>query len=122
MHSFASPIITLAPTLWVFALGSAYFGITASFMTTPSLPELASIVDRLGGASYAQVYAVFNLAYSAGMVMPILVGHLKMVTNFFWAMLAVSLVIFVYSLLFYFGIYLLRRPRGIGWQIARPLH
>lgn len=69
LYVFATPLLGLSHALWLFLLACAYFGATSSLLQAPALPEMAAIVARLGGSgSYAQVYAILNVCYSAGML------------------------------------------------------
>lgn len=69
LYVFATPFLGLSHPLWLFLLACAYFGATSSLLQAPALPEMASIVARLGGGgSYAQVYAILNICYSTGML------------------------------------------------------
>lgn len=81
--SMALGLLLLAATLplvaWLPALplvGAALVGVSVAygFALTPTLPALADAVDRRGGGAYASAYALFNEAYSAGMLLGPLAG------------------------------------------------
>lgn len=91
LYLFATPLLGIAGPLWVFLLGSVYFGATSSLLQAPALPEMAAIVGRLGGGSYAQVYAILNMCYSTGMLVgPLLASHLNHQIRFFLTMCVFS--------------------------------
>jgi MFS family permease len=81
------------------------FGITSPIIGTPSTPLLITLVEQqLGGTSYAQVYAVFNMTYSCGMILgPWIVGVIKASHGFAWGMMVISVVSVVFSPIFWFG-------------------
>ncbi|KAI8884218.1 MFS general substrate transporter [Backusella circina FSU 941] len=57
------------------------FGLSSPVTLTPVLPEMGETVNEMGGAAYAQVYALYNMAYSIGMFIGPVVAGLIM-TNF----------------------------------------
>ncbi|PJF17560.1 ATP-dependent 6-phosphofructokinase [Paramicrosporidium saccamoebae] len=65
----ATPFMGLAESLGMFLSASVYFGATSAVLQAPTLPEMGAIVTRLGGGSYAQVYAILNVCYSFGMLL-----------------------------------------------------
>lgn len=100
-HALVSPFVAIAPNLPAFIASACLFGATHSVIATPALPELASIVDSLGVSSYARVYAVFNNAFSIGMIFgPIVVGQVKAATSFFWGIMSVAVPMLAYAFLF----------------------
>jgi MFS family permease len=73
----AAPTLVLValPTSWIVqALLMIPFGAACSLLLTPTLPELADNADRVGEAAYGNTYALFNLAYGAGMIIGPVVG------------------------------------------------
>lgn len=86
-YLFATPLLGFAPNLVWFLIASVYFGATSSVLQAPTLPEMGSIVGRLGGGSYAQIYAILNVCYSIGMLMgPIMASWLEDRVGFRWTM------------------------------------
>lgn len=101
-HALACPFVTVAPSLPVFIASACFFGVTHSAIATPALPELASIVDSLGVSSYARAYAVYNSAFSIGMILgPIVVGQVKTATSFFWGIMSVAVPMLAYAFIFF---------------------
>lgn len=88
----AQPLMGWSPQLWSFLVASAFFGATASILQAPTLPQMASIVGRIGGSGlYAQAYAIFNICFSLGMlVAPLAAAYLNEHVGFFWTMVLVS--------------------------------
>jgi multidrug resistance protein len=90
-YIIATPLMGLARPLWAFLIASAYFGATSSVLQAPALPEMGAIVSRLGGASYAQVYAILNICYSIGMLVgPLVASWVNERWGFFTAMCVCS--------------------------------
>lgn len=86
--------LTLTSALYAFALN-------------PTFAELAEAVDRRGTGSYASVYAVYNIAFGAGMIgSDVVAGFLTHHTSFQTALLAASGVMLAAVPALYFG-----RPR-----------
>ncbi|KAI9484748.1 major facilitator superfamily domain-containing protein [Zychaea mexicana] len=64
----ASPLVAVHyPTVYMIIPALMVFGFSSPLTLTPILPEMGEVVDELGGSAYAQVYALYNMAYSAGM-------------------------------------------------------
>ncbi|KAJ3200778.1 hypothetical protein HK099_002517, partial [Clydaea vesicula] len=64
LNGLAAPLVGYSfdlPSLIIF-LG--LFGITTAIIMTPTLAEMAEIVERLGGGANASVYALYNVSYS----------------------------------------------------------
>jgi MFS family permease len=68
IHSPASIVLAVTKSLPVFLCVAAYYSATSAIMTAASMPEMGSIVDRLGSTSYAKIYAITNIFYAAGML------------------------------------------------------
>ncbi|KAJ3068404.1 hypothetical protein HK102_007183, partial [Quaeritorhiza haematococci] len=75
---FAAPLVALSPTLPLLVITLALFGATYAILMTPTLPEMAEFVDKKGGGAYATVYGMWNVAYSAGMIVGPVVGGMVM--------------------------------------------
>jgi multidrug resistance protein len=105
LHGLAAPLIPLSKNVVSLLIFSMLFGITSPIIGTPSTPLLITLVEQqLGGTSYAQVYAVFNMTYSCGMILgPWIVGVIKASHGFAWGMMVISVVSVVFSPIFWFG-------------------
>lgn len=109
LHGLAIPLIPLSTSIPLLILFSALFGVTSPIIGTPVTSHLIGISEGLGGSSYARIYAIFNMAYSCGMILgPWLVGMIKAWVGFFWGMF--SLLIISVSLAPIFWLYGEKRP------------
>lgn len=98
LHAIAAPLVPLANSVVSLVAFSVLFGATAPIVSAPVSPHLTAIVDRLGGACYARLYAIFNMTWSVGMMCgPWLVGWIKGQWGFFWGMLSVSILCLAWS-------------------------
>ena len=61
-------LIGLAPNAILAAVGLCLLSASFAFTLNPTSAELGNAVDRLGLSCYAAVYAVYNIAYSVGMM------------------------------------------------------
>jgi MFS transporter, DHA1 family, solute carrier family 18 (vesicular amine transporter), member 1/2 len=106
LHSFAPPLMIYCKTLHAFYLASIYFGISSSILSTPAQPEMAYILSHKGKqASFARIYAVFNICYSLGMVVgpfasAFLTSYLK---SFLYSQCVLSIAFFIFSPIFLFS-------------------
>jgi len=65
------------------------------------MPQLANIVDKLAGNSFARVYAIFNMTYSLGMIAgPWVVGLVKFYFGFILGMGVITIWGLVYAPIF----------------------
>ncbi|KAJ1968544.1 hypothetical protein IWQ62_001178 [Dispira parvispora] len=88
--------------LHVFTL--VLLGITVSVALSPVTPELLYFMHEKGCNSYGTVYALFNVAFSAGMfVGPVISGALYDAAGFFITMLYMSVLMFFLALLILSG-------------------
>lgn len=98
LHALSAPFVGFSPDLGLFIVSAVSFGATYSLIATPSMPELAAIVQQTGSDSYAHVYAAFNIAYSIGMTIgPLVVGKIKSRMSFGSSLSVISLVIILYA-------------------------
>ncbi|KAI9594177.1 major facilitator superfamily domain-containing protein [Syncephalis fuscata] len=75
LFALATPPIALPSQLDTEILCLAAFGFTAAIAMTPVLPDMANHVTVRGGGAYAQVFALWNMAYSLGMLVgPVISG------------------------------------------------
>lgn len=93
----AAPLVSIEyPVVYMIVPSLMVFGFSSPLTLTPILPEMGEIVDSLGGAAYAQVYALYNMAYSMGMFLgPVYAGAVMAVAGFKTLMFtfAIALVI-----------------------------
>lgn len=68
IHSPSALILAFTKSLPLFLCVAAYYSATSAIMTAASMPEMGAIVDRMGSASYAKIYAITNIFYAAGML------------------------------------------------------
>lgn len=61
------PVLAFPRSLPVEGAALMAFALAYGLTLAPALPGFAAVVDRYGGGSYGTAYAVFNLAYAAGM-------------------------------------------------------
>lgn len=75
LHGVALPfLVFVGNTVVKFVLGLVYFAFTEAMMLTPIIPELAYLAERANTVNYAQIYALYNLCYSAGMMFGPILG------------------------------------------------
>lgn len=76
------------------------FGASAAIAMTPIMPEMQSIVESKGSTSFGQVYALFNMAYSLGMLGgPILASYIFEKASFFVSVSFFSIFCFPFAIL-----------------------
>jgi DHA1 family solute carrier family 18 vesicular amine transporter 1/2 len=93
------PLVIIPKSLILAGAVLFLVGAAAGFALTPTLPELANSVDRLGGGAYATAFAVFNMAYSLGMIFgPIAGGGLADLFGISTALYIMCFVLIGYSL------------------------
>mgnify|MGYP000723324245 CR=1 FL=1 len=77
MAAIMLPLNALTLTVWSQVIFLALLGISLGMILTPSLPKLAEISRNLGGMSQGLTFAVYNTAYSLGMMLgPLIAGSL----------------------------------------------
>ncbi|KAG1113532.1 hypothetical protein G6F42_014437 [Rhizopus arrhizus] len=84
MMAIASPLVALRYTsiYWIIP-PLMVFGLSSPVTLTPVLPEMGETVSEMGGAAYAQVYALYNMAYSIGMFIgPVVAGFIMSAADF----------------------------------------
>ena len=104
----ALPLVAWLPALWLVGGALVVVSIAYGFALTPTLPALADAVDRRGGGAYGAAYALFNEAYSVGMMVgPVLGGVLAE-----WLGLPLALLLIGGAVLLYL-------PALKGWSARR---
>jgi MFS family permease len=87
------PLLGLLPGIVLTGFGLCLVSMSFAFMLNPTSAELGNAVDRRGLTCYTAVYAVYNIAYSVGMMASNTVataaGHLQ----FYQTLLCVSAVL-----------------------------
>ena len=113
LHCFSPVLITLPDISFpAFCVACVYFGLSSSFLCTPLQPEMAVVLTRLGHhASFAKIYAIFNLTYGIGMVLGPLASAFVIST---WDDIAIAMYVLLYLFLFFlpiFSLYALKLER-----------
>jgi len=62
------PLLGLTTNVVLAGLALCLVSVAFAFTLNPTSAELGNAVDRLGLSCYAAVYAVYNIAYSVGMM------------------------------------------------------
>jgi MFS family permease len=68
LMALSLPLVALAESPLVVGAALTLVSVLYAFALNPCFTELAEAVDRRGTGSYASVYAIYNLAYGAGMM------------------------------------------------------
>lgn len=68
LTAIVMPLLALSPNLILASIVLCGVSIAYAFTLNPTSAELGNAVDRRGSTSYAIAYAVYNLAYSLGMI------------------------------------------------------
>ncbi|RAP31216.1 hypothetical protein C2W64_00388 [Brevibacillus laterosporus] len=68
MVAIALPLVALPNMLWVQVCALAFLGISMGMVLAPCLPQLADISQKSGINSYGITFALYNTAYSIGMM------------------------------------------------------
>jgi DHA1 family solute carrier family 18 vesicular amine transporter 1/2 len=73
-HGISLPFLAFSQSVSQFLAALVFFSVTEALMLTPVIPELAFLAERANNFNYAQLYALYNLCYSAGMMLGPVVG------------------------------------------------
>lgn len=77
MAAIVLPLNALPTLIWLQVVTLTLLGITLGMVLTPALPKLADISQEAGATSQGLTYAVYNTAYSFGMMAgPVVAGTL----------------------------------------------
>jgi DHA1 family solute carrier family 18 vesicular amine transporter 1/2 len=94
LMAIGMPLLALAPNLILAAAMLCLVSAAYAFAMNPTLTELAEAVDRCAPGAYASVYAVFNIAYSIGMIGgDVVAGSLAHHFSLFAGFLALSVIL-----------------------------
>ncbi|KAI8985125.1 major facilitator superfamily domain-containing protein [Pilobolus umbonatus] len=99
LMAVASPLVAIefSSIYWIIP-PLMLFGLSSPVTLTPVLPEMGETVNEMGGAAYAQVYALYNMAYSIGMFIgPVAAGMIMSASGFGTLMLTFSATLFICS-------------------------
>lgn len=102
------PLLGLSASVMWAGAALVLVNVSYGFGMNPSLSELADAVDRRGSTAYGAVYAIYNVAFSVGMIgSNLLGGVLAGAMSFLAALGVISVAILILLLVIYFV-----RPRG----------
>ncbi len=88
------PLLSLAGNAWAAGAWLCVVSVSYAFLLNPSSAELGNAVDRRGLHCYAAVYAVYNIAYSLGMLgADIFASAAAPKLGFTWSLVSVSAMI-----------------------------
>ena len=117
MSAALLPVIALPDEMWLVFVAVCGLGVGLALLMNPTMPELAALVDQLGGGAYGQAYvccpffsvdtrsplslcytqAIYNFFYSLGMLAGPLLGGLAVDNiGFMWGMVACGGLIFAF--------------------------
>lgn len=90
-------------------LASVFYGVVMCVIKTPVSPALGEIVDRMGSASFAQLYGLVNMAFCIGMLIgPYTVSIISERSKLIYGMIVIGLLSLIYAPAYY----TMTRPRG----------
>lgn len=90
LTAISAPLIAYpSKHIWLEIPPLMLFGLASSMITTPLLPQMGEVVHKLGGGAYGRVYALFNMAYSIGMLFGPIVGGILLDKITFWGQMCV---------------------------------
>ncbi|KAJ1342205.1 hypothetical protein BSLG_003128 [Batrachochytrium salamandrivorans] len=76
LFSISSPLIALGDNIYMLMPGLICFGISGAMSLTPAMPEMADFIYARDSGAFGTVYALYNVAYSGGMLIGPIVGSL----------------------------------------------
>lgn len=88
MAAIVLPLNAFPTSIWMQVVTLAMLGIALGMVLTPALPKLADISQEAGATSQGLIYAVYNTAYSFGMMAGPVIA--SMLTDGFGLILAYS--------------------------------
>ncbi|KAI8330641.1 major facilitator superfamily domain-containing protein [Chlamydoabsidia padenii] len=99
MMAVVSPLVALRfSSVYMIIPPLMLFGLSSPVTLTPVLPEMGEIVSDMGGDAYAQVYALYNMAYASGMFIgPVFAGYIMSNQGFETLMVLFSIGLLVCS-------------------------
>ena len=84
--------------LWAIILVLVGIGLSTSSFIAPILGEISAVVRRTGDkAAYARAFAIFNIAFSFGMLIgPIMAGYIYQEHGFKWNCITTACILFAF--------------------------
>ncbi|KAF9922763.1 hypothetical protein FBU30_007112 [Linnemannia zychae] len=84
--------------LWGIVLNLVGIGLSTSSFISPILGEISAVVRRTGDpAAYARAFAIFNMAFSFGMLIgPIIAGYIYQHHGFKWNCITTACILFFF--------------------------
>jgi DHA1 family solute carrier family 18 vesicular amine transporter 1/2 len=104
--AMAATLPLLSASVKIILVGAAFclVNVSYAFMLNPASAELADAVDRSGKSNYTAVYAIYNVAYSIGMIVTTAIASQAAgLLGFGGTLLTVSAVLVLFTLLAGFG-------------------
>jgi DHA1 family solute carrier family 18 vesicular amine transporter 1/2 len=94
-------LVVLPTNMWVQIIALAGIGISMGVILAPTLPELADIAQRKNAHAYGVTFAIYNTAYSIGMMVgPIISGTAADIFGLQASYFAAASIVLVYMLFF----------------------
>lgn len=94
-------LVVLPTNLWLQIAALACIGVSMGTVLAPTLPELADIAQESQTQAYGVTFAIYNTAYSAGMMIgPMISGAATDIFGLQLSYLAIGLIVLVYMLIF----------------------
>lgn len=99
--ALAMAFVTLPSNIYLEIAALTLIGIGMGMILAPSLPRMADLAQEKENASYGFTFAIYNTAYSVGMMMgPVLSGLLSESFGMQWAYIILAGVIVLYMMVF----------------------
>ena len=99
--ALAMAFVTLPSNIYLEIAALSLIGIGMGMILAPSLPRMADLAQEKENASYGFTFAIYNTAYSVGMMMgPVLSGLLSESFGMQWAYIILAGVIVLYMMFF----------------------
>ncbi|WP_080874509.1 MFS transporter [Oceanobacillus timonensis] len=94
-------LVVMPTTMWLQVAALALIGISMGTVLAPTLPELADIAQENQTQAYGVTFAIYNTAYSIGMMVgPISSGTFADIFGLQASYLAIAVMVLVYMLIF----------------------
>ena len=99
--ALAMAFVTLPSNIYLEIVALSLIGIGMGMILAPSLPRMADLAQEKENASYGFTFAIYNTAYSVGMMMgPVLSGLLSENFGLQWAYVILAGAIVLYMMVF----------------------
>ncbi|MBY7141963.1 MFS transporter [Virgibacillus sp. NKC19-3] len=94
-------LVVMPTTMWLQVAALALIGISMGTVLAPTLPELADIAQENQTQAYGVTFAIYNTAYSIGMMLgPISSGTFADIFGLQASYFAIGIIVLVYMLFF----------------------